>query len=198
MGRTGAAQADGDGDGRAAPLSRHDSLPLWTAEDEAACAEQLRMLDRDFYEKEAPRLRRYFERRAAPDDVMDLVQESFRRVLGHVPRQPGAFLGRTAANLLLEVRRAAARHWSRAHIAYDDSQSLGPDPVAHLEARDALARIDAALATLKPKTRNIFLLARVEGRSYAEVGAIFGMSEEGVKKQVAKAMWHLRRRVGDL
>lgn len=199
MARTGAAQAgDEDRAGRRPPPGRHEPVPLWTADDERAHAEQLRLSQEQVYREQAPRLTRYFKGRVARDDVMDLVQESFRRVLGHAPKQPGAFLGRTAANLLLEVRRAAARRWARAHHRYEDAEIAGSDPVSYLEARDALARIDAALLRLKPKTRNIFLLARVEGRSYAEVGDMFGMTEEGVRKQVAKAMWHLRRQVGDL
>lgn len=197
MARVSAAQARDDNEADF-PLAACPVAPIWTAEDEAACAEQLRMHGADFYREEAPKLQRFFERRTAPQDVPDLVQESFRRVLGHRPKHAGAFLGRTAANLLTEVRRAAARRWSRAHESLDERRLGGCDPVPQLEARDALARIDAALATLKPKTREIFLMTRVEGRSYAEVGAILGMSEDGVKKQVAKAMGHLRRDVGDL
>ena len=184
----------------AAPLpKRHplDAETVLTAEDEARMREQWRATEA-LYREEAPHLARYFEQRVPRADVLDFIQESFRRVLGHRPDRPGAFLGRTAANLVIEFRRAAMRRQAHLHHAFDETQVEGIDPIPQLEARDALARIDAALAALKPKTRNIFLMARVEGRSYAEVGEMFGMSEEGVRKQVGKAMWHLRRRVGDL
>ena len=198
MARTGAAQAGSMGNAAIAAPNSHDRLPVWTNEDEAACIEQLRLRDAALYQEQAPTLQRYFARRVPSADVADLVQESFRRVLGHASKRPGAILGRTAANLLLEVRRAAARRWSRAHEPFDDQHAPTCDPVAQLEARDALARIERALARLKPKTRDIFLMTRVEGRSYAEVGTTLGMSEEAVKKQVAKAMWHVRRQVGDI
>lgn len=170
---------------------------LRTAEDEARMREQWRVTEA-LYREEAPYLARYFERRVPKDDVLDMIQESFRRILGHRPERPGAFLGRTAANLVLEFRRAAARRMAAFHQSYEEELVGGSDPHRALEARDAVARLRLALDQLKPKTRNIFLMSRIEGKTYAEIGLAYGMSEEGVKKQVAKAMHHVRRRVGDL
>lgn len=149
------------------------------------------------YRDEAPRLARFFARRVPADDVRDFVQETFRRLIGHRPDRPAAFLTRMAANLVTERRRQAGRRSDALHDAYEDAALAGPDPLRHLEARDAIARIDAALATLKPKTRNIFLLRRVEGMSYAEIAEAYGMSVKGVEKQFAKAMLHVRRHVGE-
>ncbi|URW75886.1 sigma-70 family RNA polymerase sigma factor [Sphingomonas donggukensis] len=170
---------------------------MLTDADRAAMREQWRTVEA-LYRDEAPHLARYFERRVARDDVLDLVQESFRRILGHRPEHPGSFLGRTAANLVLEFRRVAARRQARAHESYEEHHSPSVDPLPHLEARDTLAHLHAALNQLKPKTRNIFLMSRIEGMTYAEIAEAYGMSEEGVKKQVATAMHHVRRRVGDL
>lgn len=168
-----------------------------TDADQAAMREQWRTIE-TLYRDEAPHLARYFERRVPRDDVLDLVQESFRRILGHRPDHPGSFLGRTAANLLLEVRRIAARRHTRQHESFDEAHAPTVDPVPQLEARDRLTRLQAALAQLKPKTRNIFLMSRIDGMTYAEIADVYGMSEEGVKKQVATAMHHVRRRLGDL
>ena len=168
-----------------------------TADDAVAMCEQWRATEA-LYRQEAPQLARYFERRVPRDDVLDLVQESFRRILGHRPDRPGSFLGRTAANLLLEFRRGSARRRTHLHEPFDERQVAGIDPHPQLEARDMLARVDAAMRRLKPKTRDIFLMSRIEGRSYADIAESLGMSEEGVKKQVAKAIHALRRHVGDL
>lgn len=180
----------------AGPEPFDDEIVL-TEADRAAMREQWRTVEA-LYRDEAPQLARYFERRVARDDVLDLVQESFRRILGHRPDHPGSFLGRTAANLVLEVRRMAARRHLRGHESYEERHAPSVDPIPHLEARDALARLHAALDQLKPKTRNIFLMSRIDGMTYAEIADEYGMSEEGVKKQVATAMHHVRRRVGDL
>lgn len=176
--------------------NRPDALAM-TDSDRAALDAQWRAVEA-LYREEAPQLARYFERRAPRDDVRDLVQESFRRILGHRPDQPGSFLGRTAANLLLEFRRRAARRQTRAHQRFEEAHAPAFDPVPQLEARDQLQRLRTALDQLKPKTRNIFLMSRIDGMTYAEIAEVYGMSEEGVKKQVATAMHHVRRRLGDL
>ena len=150
------------------------------------------------YREEAPGLARYFARRVPADDVWDLVQESFRRIIGHSAERPIAFVTRTASHLVSEHWRAARRRDAAAHEPVDDDLSDGRDPFAGLAARDSLTRIDAALAALDPKTRNIFLLSRIEGKSYAEIADGYGMSVMGVKKRVAKAVLLLRRRVGPL
>ncbi|MES2338764.1 MAG: sigma-70 family RNA polymerase sigma factor [Pseudomonadota bacterium] len=179
------------------PFGAVDSEIVLTPADRAAMREQWLTIE-SLYRDEAPHLARYFERRVARDDVLDMVQESFRRILGHRPDHPGSFLGRTAANLVHEFRRVAARRHARSHERFDERHAPAVDPVPQLEARDALARLQIALGQLKPKTRNIFLMSRIEGMTYAEIAEAYGMSEEGVKKQVATAMNQVRRRIGDL
>lgn len=163
----------------------------------AAVQEQRLLVDR-LFRTEAPKLARFFDRRVPRDDVRDLVQESFRRILHHRPERPGAFLQQTANNLVREFHRLRARGRASFHEPFTEHHAPIADPHAGLEARDALARLRRGLDQLAPKTRNIFLMSRIEGMTYAEIGAAYGMSEEGVKKRVAAAMHHLRRRVGDL
>ncbi|MBO9712495.1 sigma-70 family RNA polymerase sigma factor [Sphingomonas sp.] len=152
------------------------------------------------YRSQSPRLARFFARRIPRDDVADLVQESFRRLLGTTTRveRPEAYLSRIAGNLVRDRASAAARHHDAAHESYDDDAIAGLDPHHQLEARDAVTRLEEALTTLKPKTREIFLMHRLDGLSYAEIAEARNMSIKGVEKQIAKALYLLRRRVGAL
>jgi RNA polymerase sigma factor (sigma-70 family) len=52
---------------------------------------------------------------------------------------------------------------------------------------------ERALAKMNPRRRRIFMLHRFEQFTYAEIGGEVGMSEKGVKKQMAKALMELRR-----
>lgn len=171
--------------------------PALTAAEEVILAGQWSAIEA-LYRTEARQLTRYFERRVPRDDILDQVQECFRRILPHRFDQPAAFLGRTAANLVLELRRLAARRSASSHDSFNEDQVPGTDPTAQYEARDALRRIDAAMHRMKPRTRDIFLMSRIEGKSYAEIASALGMSEDGVRKQVARAMIFLRKQVGDL
>lgn len=154
------------------------------------------------YRAQAPRLRRFFARRVAHDDVLDLVQESFRRLIGiataHRGRidSPEAYLQQVAGNILRDMAKSAAEKAEQSRSAYEEAVIVGPDPLPLLEDRDLLVRIDEALAKLKPKTREIFMMHRLDGLSYAEIADRKGMSVKGVEYQLAKALDELRRRVG--
>lgn len=151
------------------------------------------------YAEHRPQLARFFRRRAAPQDIADLVQEVFRRFISSretaraTVEQPGAYLARTAQNLLAERARSASRQRSTDHVGFDEDEHPGCDPVPALEARDAIRRVEAAIARLKPTTREIFLMHRFDALSYEEIAAARGMSVKGVEKQIAKALVAIRR-----
>lgn len=160
---------------------------------------ELEMLYRD----ERHALVRFFTRyRASPDDARDLVQEAFLRLhrserdRAGVILKPVDYLRQIARNLLRDRAKAARRHAADAHVCADDVDLAGVDEVRRLEARDSLMRLEAAIKTLKPGTRDIFMAHRLEGLSYAEIAARTGLSVSGVEKQIGRAMDQLRRRMG--
>lgn len=146
------------------------------------------------FDRAAPKLRRYFRAHGFRDDADDLVQECFRRTAGRRAERPEAFLMRTAVNLAIEHWRARTK---RQHVPLDTIDLAGPDPLAQIEAADLLRRIEASLAHLGPKTRQIFLQNRVDGLTYVELAAHHGLSLHGVEYHMAKAIAHLRRHFGD-
>jgi RNA polymerase sigma factor (sigma-70 family) len=148
-------------------------------------------------------LTRFFTRyRASNEDARDLTQQAFLHYTQADERSPGAvskpeaFLRQIARNLMRNRARTAARHHEHDHIAAEEEMIAGPDEVRRLEARDGLARIEAALERVKPKTREIFLAHRLDGMSYAEIAEVTGMSIKGVEKQMSKAIAHIDRLVG--
>lgn len=153
------------------------------------------------YRAQSPRLTRFFARRAPHDDVRDLVQESFRRLIGILSASgvrlgsPEAYLHRVAGNILRDRSRSAREKLAPSQAEYREENIGGPDAERHLQDRDMLIRIDAVLAKLKPKTREIFMMHRLDGLSYAEIAERMGMSVKGVEYQLTKALDELRRRV---
>ena len=151
------------------------------------------------YTAHGPELARYIRRRAPEQDVGDLVQECFRRFAqsrGAAPsliERPAAYLVQTARNLLAERVRADGRRMQADHGPFEEEDHAGPDPHAALEARDTIRRLADVVARLKPKTRTIFLMHRLDGLSYEEIAAAQGMSVKGVEKQMAKALGAIRR-----
>lgn len=67
---------------------------------------------------------------------------------------------------------------------------LAPSLEEHALILETLLEIDAALDKLPNRVRSAFLMAQIEGLSYAEIGSRLGVSERMVKKYMARAMLH--------
>lgn len=153
----------------------------------------------DLYQTQAPKLLRYFARRADHQDANDLMQESFARFVDataaadRVIEQPEAYLNRIATNLLRDRAKTALQRSLARHAPADEESLAGPDIVAALEARDLLNRTQNALMRLGPKTRDIFLAHRVDGLSYSDIAKRTGLSVKGVEWHMTKAITHLDR-----
>lgn len=153
----------------------------------------------DFYRVHAPRLMRFFTRRGEGDEARDLVHESFTRFVDTHARKtakierPEAYLSRIATNLARNRAKMALRRSLACHVPADDLPLAAPDPVAALEARDQIQRLQSALASLSPKTRAIFLAHRLDGLSYNDIATQIGLSVKGVEWHMGKAIGHLDR-----
>ena len=171
----------------AAPARRSEERPETSAAD----------FD-ELYRIEAPRLLRMFGRRLGPTEAADLVQESFLRLVRRGQddppiASPAGYLRMIARNLVRNPHAVRARRQQAQLTAFDDELFCGHDPVAGLETRDMLGRLDAGVAKLKPRTREIFLAHRVEGLTYAQIAERTGLSLKGVEKQMSKALATLDR-----
>ena len=92
----------------------------------------------------------------------------------------------TAANFL----RAQFRRARREQEAF--MQSLAPEPEPELWPQIA-PLLEDAMGRLDDKDRDALVLRFFEGRSFQEIGAAFGASENAAKKRVAHALEKLRR-----
>jgi RNA polymerase sigma-70 factor (ECF subfamily) len=66
------------------------------------------------------------------------------------------------------------------------------DPETTLAYNELRQHIDAAVDTLPPRCRQIFLMSRMEALTYREIGEILGISEKTVENQLVKALSLLR------
>ncbi|HEY2331815.1 MAG TPA: RNA polymerase sigma factor [Acidimicrobiales bacterium] len=125
------------------------------------------------------------------DDPDDLVQEAVARTLRALGRQgltlagldnPGAYLRRTIVNLASNRRRSLARlRVAMSRVGRTDEASL---PEYSSDLADLL-RID-------PRTRAVLYLVEVEDLTYAEAGALLGLTEEAARTRAARARRRLR------
>jgi RNA polymerase sigma factor (sigma-70 family) len=148
----------------------------------------------------------YFLRRVRRrDEAEDLTQEVFLRMVRSLQRpdgdggeridNPEAFLFRTAVNLLRDRARRAktfADHLAEAVHRDESVEVLSPERV--LQGRQSLRSALAALEELDARTRDVFILHRLEGLKYAEIASLYGVSSSSIEKYMIKALAHLARR----
>ena len=131
------------------------------------------------------------------DNAADLAQDTFLRVLTQrkAPqlREPRAYLSTVARSLMIDMFRRRALEQ-----AYLETLALSPEPVEiSPETRsliiETLMEIDRLLDGLGGRTREIFLMAQLDGLSYVEIGRRLGVSVTTVttvKKHAVRALTH--------
>lgn len=154
----------------------------------------------------------YFLRQTRdPAEAEDLTQEVLLRLLrvgaDETIAAPDEFVFTIASNLLRDrarrrISRQADRHVSLHPPAADGSAAEPLQLVAEdlpadrvLLGKEKLRRTLDALADLPDRTREIFLLFRVERLRQAEIAERLGVSVSAVEKHVVRAVAHLARRI---
>ncbi len=151
------------------------------------------------FRRQAPHLIRFLTRRTGRDEAHDLAQEAFLRLTraadGQVLLNPEAYLQRIARNLLRDRAKSVSGWRERNHAEFQPELHAANDGDPHmaLVARQLLERHEAAIMRLKPKTREIYLLHRLDGLTYAQIAERLAMSVGGVEKQMMKAIAHIDR-----
>jgi RNA polymerase sigma factor (sigma-70 family) len=142
-------------------------------------------------------VRRIARRTRRPQDAEDFLQSAYVRFEEYRARavieDPTAFLMRAASNIAVdEVRRDQVRQGEGRTVLQLMSQAENqPLQDEVLAARKRLQRVRDGLSELSPRTREIFLMHRIEGLRYREIAVHFGISVSAVEKHVAKAAYFL-------
>ena len=143
-------------------------------------------------------LARYFRARVRnPSEIDDLVQEVFTRIAA---RQDGApvehldrYIFQTASSVLADRARRQRARRAELHVEFDPDRHSGVEFDAHrtLSGREELGAVTACLLNMPERTRNIFILHRLEGRKYRDIAVQLGISVSAVEKHMARAVLHL-------
>ncbi len=140
----------------------------------------------------------FFRNRVRDDnDVEDLVQDVFARIVARDSTEPVGHLGgyvlRTARSVLADrARRRATRH-ADLHVELDADRhgDVEIDPERVLSGKEDLHAATAALLSLPERTRTIFVLRRLEGYRHADIARQLGISVSAVEKHMVRAIQHL-------
>jgi len=174
------ARSEEDQDGTPAPP------PAPTAE---ACFESL-------YREEAPRLQRRLRATLrSAEDARDVVQDAFARLLGarSLPREPAAFLNRIVRNLVIDRARRQSARGSELALDNENEPRIEPTQSDAIELEQTRAQYRASVEALPTRTREVFLLHRLQGLAYKEIAEQLGISIRTVEWHVAEAIVRIGR-----
>ena len=138
-------------------------------------------------------------------DAQDLAQEVYLRMLRvsdqEAIRDPVLYLYTVANNLVKEhavLDRRQASGIDIEEVATHEQLETLPAFDGELDLEQRVARLRVVLKQLRPKWQAAVELRFTHGLSYREIATRLGVSPQMVKKYVAQALLHCRRRMARL
>ncbi|WP_454726975.1 MULTISPECIES: sigma-70 family RNA polymerase sigma factor [Cupriavidus] len=125
------------------------------------------------------------------DEALDLAHDTFLRLLRRPDEVPGiseprAFLTTIARGLLNDHwrRRSLEAAWLEALAALPAEMAVSPENLVAMQQE--LQQLDAMLAGLAPKAREVFVLSQLEGLTYKQIADRTRLSDRTVKRYMAQ------------
>lgn len=108
-------------------------------------------------------------------------------------RAPAAYLQRIVGNLLRDRAKRAENRFLVRDVCLGDihEPAVPPEQGWAIEADDLKARFTAAVAGLSPRTREVFLLHRVEELRYREIAQRLDITVATVEYHMTRALVQL-------
>lgn len=131
----------------------------------------------------------------------EVVQETFIRLWKKCKDVPytkaKSFLYTVANNLLINKynhQKVKLKYKNEHKHNHEDHQS----PEFLLEEQEFKNRLLAAIENLSPKQRSVFLLHRIDGKSYKEIAEIENIGIKAVEKRMSLALKYLRSTIKEI
>lgn len=134
------------------------------------------------------------KRTGCSEQAADLAQDTFVRVIlqrkAQGLREPRAYLSSVARGLMIDMFRRRSLEQAYLETLARTQEPLDISPEERALLIETLMDIDRMLDGLGSRTREIFLMAQLQGLSYVEMGRRLQLSVNTVKKHAARALTH--------
>ena len=150
-----------------------------------------------------PELRSWLRgRRISPEDIEDVIQETYSRLLmadsvAHI-RSPRTYAFQIAGSILIDYLRRlkVVPISSVSNLDHLQVVSDFPSPETEAIGRDELDRLGRAISALPARMQEVFRLRRIDGLSQREVAEKIGISESTVEKHMARGFLIMSEQYG--
>ncbi|MHA6765823.1 RNA polymerase sigma factor [Sphingobium ummariense] len=140
------------------------------------------------------------------DEAFDITQEAFIAAFAAIARYDGsrpfrAWMARITLNKCRDwARRRAVRRFFTLAKPLDDATDvadMAASPEESLASADAVSRINAAIAALPAKLKEVLLLRTIENMGQADTARLLGISEKAVETRLYRARTKLTEMLRD-
>ncbi|WP_437398047.1 RNA polymerase sigma factor [Flagellimonas lutimaris] len=127
----------------------------------------------------------------------DAVQEAFVKLWQNCtkvsPEKAKSYVYTVANNLYLNVIKAEKVRLKHADSLSNDRTNESPEFL--MEEKEYKEKLDNALNALPENQRTTFLLNRIDGKKYADIAEIEGVSVKAIEKRMHLALKSLREQI---
>ncbi len=143
-------------------------------------------------------------RTGSRESAQDCAQEAWIKLAtSHTLKAPidnlRAYVFQVAANLAIDFQRQHAAE-QRKQALYAQSRlpdCTAPDTLDTASLRQTIARLEAAIMSQPLRTRQIFLMHKIDGDSYTDIALALAVSVKTVEKHMTRALLACRLAVAD-
>jgi len=125
----------------------------------------------------------------------DTTQEAFLKLWLHCKtvnyKTAKGYVFKTANNLLLNTYAKQKVQLKFTSIKKQEHTNESPEFI--LQEKELREEINQAISDLPEKQRVVFLLSRIDKKTYKEIAAIIGISKQAVEKRIYNALDSLRK-----
>jgi len=130
------------------------------------------------------------------EKAYDAVQEAFLKLWENCkkvrPEKAKSYVYTVANNLYLNVLKAEKVRLKYSHMAVEHTNE---SPEFLMEEAEYREKYEKALADLPENQRTTFLLNRIDGKKYAEIAEMEGVSVKAIEKRMHLALKNLREKI---
>lgn len=151
------------------------------------------------FRKIAPLLRNFLYAKYQHEErANDMVQEAFLTLWKNctkvLPEMAKAYVFRVAQNQML--KQIDKDKTKEKHIPFIHRDRHNENPEFQMEFNEFDQLVQNAINDLTEAQREVFLMNRIDKKTYSEIAALLDISQKAVEKRMHKALLSLREKIG--
>lgn len=156
----------------------------------------------EVYKTNVTSLRNYIYYKSGDADLAeDIIQDCFMKIWNNcsniILKTVKPLLYKMAFNSFLNTvshKKVVLEHQK----SFSNNDQTNEDPEFILEEKEFLKKLEKAISNLTDKQREVFLLNRIDKKTYREISELLNISLKAVEKRMSIALKELRKQIKGL